>query len=141
MRTRVIKLSIVAMMFALSMNAQDSSKKYATNEARVAFAKKNILMGLRSGNHGVIEASLILIAKIKMEFSETSVIEVRPVIDSIALACHSGVLRYKAYLTANICADPEWFSTENTLRQTETEVFFISASQRLQNKLLGMNSY
>lgn len=141
MRPRIWKISIVAMIFVISINAQDSLKKYATDEARVAFAKKNILMGLRSGNYGVIEASLILIAKIKMDFSKTSVTEVRPVIDSIVLSCPSGVLRYKAYLTSNICADPEWFSTENTLQQTGTAVFFISASQCLRSKLLGVNSY
>lgn len=141
MKTRVVRMTIITFIFAASLYAQDSLKKYPTNEVRIAYAKKNILMGLRSGNAGVVEASLILAAKIKIKFPETKIAELQTVIDSIALIGSSNVLRYKAYLASNICADPEWFSKENIFLQPESEIFFISASQRLQDKLLQTNSF
>jgi hypothetical protein len=141
MKTRFVIMVIVTFAFAALMVAQDTVKKFPTNQVRIAYAKKNILMGLRSGNAGLIEASLMLISKIKMDFPETNVAEVRTVIDSLALASPSGTLRYKAYLASNICANPEWFLMENTILQIEAEIFFIAASQRLQNKLLQTNSF
>lgn len=137
MKTRILIMSIVTFAFAASMVAQDSVKKFPTNEVRIAFAKKNIIMGLRSDNAGLIEASMILISKIKMSFPETNVAEIRTVIDSLALASPSGTLRYKAYLASNICADPEWFAIDNALYTLETDWFFASASRLLGQKMLA----
>lgn len=133
----IIILNIFA---ASSINAQEVQLKYPTIESKIAFGKRNILLGLRSENVGLIEASLLLMAKIKLDFPETNTSDVQPVLDSLALMGSSSVLRYKSYLTSNICTNPEWFSMENMLRTTETEGFFLSASQQLQNTLLGMNT-
>jgi len=141
MKKMMTVIAIIFILFATGMNAQESRTKISMNEKRVASAKKNALMGLRSGNNGLIEASLILIARIKMNFPETNIAEVKPVIDSIAFTKFSGALQYEAYLTTNICSDPEWFSADSMVRHSELEVFFLSVSQRLQNKLLGMNSF
>ncbi len=138
---KITIMTIVTMVIAISLNAQESPKKYSVSEARITTITKNILMGLRSGNKGVIEASLILIAKIKMNFPQTNITKIKNVIDSIAFSSSNDTLRYKAYLTSNICADPEWFSTESTLQQVSEDVFFISASQRLQNKLFGISTF
>ena len=141
MITRITIIVIVTMVFAVSLFTQDSLKKCPISEARIASVNKNILMGLRSGNKGVIEASLILIAKIKMFFPLTNIAEIRTVIDSLAITSSSDTLRYKAYLTSNICTDPEWFSTEKSMNTLELDQFYKTAAQRLQNKMLGMNSF
>jgi len=141
MNAIVTLLIIFILSFTGSIRAQHNVLKYPTTEAKIAYAKKNVLMGLRSGNNGLIEASLILIARIKMNFPETNIAEVKPVIDSIAFTKSSGALQYEAYLTTNICSDPEWFSADTTVRHSKPEVFFLSVSQRLQSKLLGMNSF
>ncbi|MDP1678211.1 MAG: hypothetical protein Q8L88_15245 [Bacteroidota bacterium] len=137
MKTRIVILLIVTFAFAVSLYAQDSLKKFSTNERRIAFAKKNIIMGLRSGNTGLMEASLILIAKIKMRFPEINITEVKTVVDSIAFTNSSYALQYKAYLASNICAYPEWFVIDNTLYNLETDWFFASVARRLQQKMLA----
>lgn len=130
-------LAFVTIAFVVSIYAQDSSRKIPLSKSQIAFAKKNLLMGLRSGNNGVMESSLILISKIKINFCETNVAEIRNVIDSLALASPSGAFRYKAYLVSNICAYPEWFAIDNALNTLERDLFFVSASRLLQQKMLA----
>lgn len=137
MKTRVVIMSIVTFAFAVSMCAQGSPKKYPTTEARIAYAKKNILMGLRSGNAGVVEGSLILIAKIKMKSPETNIAELKTVIDNIDFTNFSNALRYKANVTSFICAYPEWFAIDSALYALETDWFFASAARLLQQKMLS----
>lgn len=136
MKTIIIVIFIMA--FAGYIHAQGDFVKHQSIETKIARGKKNILAGLRSENSGLIESSLVLIAKIKLAYPETNVADVQAVVDSIVIAGSSSTLRYKAYLTSNICADPEWFSAETILPITTVDEFFLSASQRLQNKLLGL---
>ena len=138
MKTITTILVVFVMVFAGYIHAQNDFVKHQPLETKIAKGKKNILTGLRSENSGLIESSLVLIAKIKLSFPETNVSDVQTVVDSIAIAGSSATLRYKAYLTLNICADPEWFSAETILPITTVDEFFLSASQRLQNKLLGL---
>ncbi len=139
MNTTVSFIIILNIFVASLLNAQDVPLKYPTIESKIAFGKKNILLGLRSNNVGVIEASLLLMAKIKLDFPESNTSDVQPVLDSLALLGSSSALRYKAYLISNICDNPQWFSKEDMLWSSETNGFFLSASRHLQNKLLGIN--
>lgn len=138
MKTKVLVTSIIIILFVAPIHAKDSSKKCPVKENQIAFVKKNILMGLRSDNAGLMESSLILISKIKMYYHETNVTEIQTVIDSLAHASPSGVLRYKAFLVSNICSYPEWFAIDNTLNTLELDVFFVSASSILRNKMLAI---
>jgi len=88
-------------------------------------------MGLRSDNSGLIESCLILVSKIKMCYYETNIAEILTVIDSLALASPSGVLRYKAFIVSNICTQPERFDTENELITRNADYFFASAARLL----------
>jgi hypothetical protein len=139
MNTIIVITTVCVLVFSESTSAQNIPLKYSTTEAKIAFWEKNILMGLRSDNEGLIESSLILIARIKLDFPETNIAEVQTVIDSIAFAGSSNTLRYKAYLTSTICTNPLWFSPENRSQATEQGGFFLSASQQLQDKLFGVN--
>jgi hypothetical protein len=135
MKTRVLVTSIIIILLAAPIYAKDSSEKYPLNEGQIAFAKENILMGLRSGNSGLMEACFMLISKIKMSYRETNVAEILTVIDSLALASPSFVLRYKAFLVSNICAHPEWFDIDNALDASKADNFFASAARLLQQKM------
>ena len=138
MKTRIVIMSIMTLAFAVSMCAQGSLAKRPTAEARFDNAKKNIFMGLRSGNAGVVEGSMILIAKIKMTSPETNIVVLKSIIDSIAFTSSSPQdLRYRANVISYILGNPEWFAIDNTLNVLETDWFFASAARLLQNRMLS----
>ena len=134
MKTVVLVISITIILVTAPLYAKDSSEKYALNEGQISFAKKNILMGLRSDNSGLIESCLILVSKIKMYYHETDVAEILTVIDSLAFTSPSGVLRYKAFIASNICTQPEWFDIDNDIYTRNAERFFASAARLLQKQ-------
>lgn len=117
-----------------------TNAKFATPDARIAFAKKNIAMGLQSKNSGVVESSLMLVAKMKMQYPGTDIAELVPLIDAVAVGHPSEKLRFKAYIASIICTDPLWFSQEYQLETPEAGEFFIAAARRLQQKMIGMNT-
>lgn len=142
MKTRIAFAAITIMIVVAQIFAQEvqPAKKFTTKEARYTFAKKNVMLGLHSNNNGVIESAMMLIAKIKMSEPSLKVTELQYVLDSLSVAHPSGAMRYKAFLTSNICSNPEWYSQENTAQTNEPEAFFIAVSQSLQKKMFGMNS-
>lgn len=137
MKTRVLLTSITIILFTAPIYTMDSSEKYSLNESQIAFAKKNILMGLRSGNSGLMESCLILVSKIKLCYYETNVAEILTVIDSLAIESPSRVLQYKVFLVSNICAHPEWFAIDNALYTRKADGFFGTAARLLQQKMLA----
>jgi hypothetical protein len=137
MKTKALVTSIIIILIAAPIYANDFSDTYTPNDAHISFAKKNILMGLRSGNFGLMESCLILVSKIKLSYHETNVTEILTVIDSLALANPSGVLRYKAFIVSNICMQPEWFAMDNTLCTSKDDTFFASAARLLNNKMFS----
>jgi hypothetical protein len=137
-KTRAAVISIMTLALAVLMSAQGSRAMYATAGAQFAYAKKNISMGLRSGNDGVVEGSMILIAKMKMTSPESNIAELKTIIDSIAFAPSSSrVLRYEAHVASCSCEFPEWFAMNETLYALEMDRFFASAGRLLQDTVLS----
>jgi len=120
--------------------AQLIAQKYGTERARIDYAKKNIAYGLRSENNGVVESVLILVAKLKMSHPPENIANLLSIVDSLSTSGESGVLRYKAYIISNICADPAWFAEEDLLHMPTPDQFFVAAARRLENKMLGISS-
>ncbi|MDD8019451.1 MAG: hypothetical protein PHP42_13845 [Bacteroidota bacterium] len=142
MKTRIAMIALAVMIAVSTMAAQESfpAKNYALNKKQTECAKKNIMMGLRSGNDGVAEAALMLIAKIKIQEPAVRSVEIQKVVDSLAVSSPSNAMRYKAYIVSNICIDPEWYAQDNKVVASKTETFFIAAAQRMQYKLFGTSS-
>ncbi|MCK9410430.1 MAG: hypothetical protein M0R68_14980 [Bacteroidetes bacterium] len=117
-----------------------AQQKFSTAGARIAYAQKNMIVGLHSDNPGVVESTMMIVAKMKMIYLFVKIPVILSVIDSIATAHTSASLRYKAFLVANICADPAWFAQKHILETSETDLFYNSAAKHLQHKMLGMYS-
>ncbi len=133
----------LGMMLAVPvMHAQDSltKKNFYVKRSQIEIVKKNCTMGLRSGNEGLISATLLMIARVKLLDTTINVAELRTVIDSLSVAHPSAGIRYEAYLTSALCGDPEWFSTGANLLNADAEQFFPLASQRLHDKFFRISS-
>lgn len=117
-----------------------SQPKAALTEQRLAYAQKNMIVGLRSGNTGVVESTMMLVAKVKLYCPARDVDGLLKIVDSLSVAGHSASLRYKAYVISNICADPLWFAHEPSLQSLDPDRFYVDAAQRLQQKMLGISS-
>lgn len=139
MKQTIYILILVVSSIAI-LTSQPSSYKFNSNNDRIVYAAKNMINALRTGNNGVIESTLMLVAKLKMEKSGIDIPQIQFLIDSLAFSGSSRVLRYKAFLVSNICDDPKWFLTDSSLQTRDADLFYNAASQRLQDKMLGVNA-
>ncbi|MEW5798894.1 MAG: hypothetical protein AB1728_07780 [Bacteroidota bacterium] len=139
MNTGLIVMSCLAIL-AMTLHAQESSGTKQVPKFRLERAKKNIAAGMRSTNDGLMEASFVLAAKMKMKYPEESIAELKSILDSISVAHDSEVIRYKAYLSSYICGDPDWFAMDSAVASADVEHFFPAAARRLQQKIFGMNN-
>ena len=77
----------------------------------------------------------------KLQVPSTDVTELREELDELSVTHPSATVRYKAYIASSICADPEWYAQENSVVTADQNQFFIGATQRLHQKLFGLNSF
>lgn len=139
MKFRIVIMVIIMVSAATVMQAQQALK-FKTMESRLAYAQKNMALGLRSENPGVVESTMMLVAKMKMIYPSVSIAALLPIIDSIVVAGASPSLRYKAYLVSNICSLPSWFAADRSLETLQPDLFYNSAALRLQQKMLDIGS-
>ncbi|MEW5799232.1 MAG: hypothetical protein AB1728_09520 [Bacteroidota bacterium] len=140
MKTRTaITLAAILIVLQYGM-AGEQAKRFATEEAKIEFAKRNLMKGLKSDNAGVVESAMRVTALMKMRYPSTDVSYLVREIGEIAAEHPSGKMRYKAYITLNICEDPVWYVQEQSVRTADDLNFFRNASARMQQKLLGVNS-
>jgi hypothetical protein len=140
MNTGVMVMAWIVIL-AMMLHAQEADEKKPIPNARLERAKKNIAAGMRSKNDGLMEASFMLVAKMKMKFPEESVAALKSILDSIAVADGTEAVRYKAYLSSHICSDPDWFAMDSAIASADVEQFFPAAARRLQQKIFGMYSH
>lgn len=139
MKFRIV-IMVIIVGIATAVSQTQTVLKFKTIESRIAFAQKNMVLGLRSENPGVVESTMMLVAKMKMMYPSVSIAALLPIIDSIVVAGSSPSLRYKAYLVSNICSFPAWFAADRTLETIQPDLFYNSAALRLQQKMLDIGS-
>lgn len=139
MNIGLILIALIAIL-AMTMHAQESEEKKIVVKPRFEKVKKNIVVGMRSSNYGLMEASFMLAAKMKMEYPQEPIVELKSILDSISIADASEGIRFKAYLSSYICGDPEWFAVDSSIAVADAEHFFPRAAQRLQQKMFGLNT-
>lgn len=120
------------------VSAQSKRESDERTALRMERAKMNTLMGLRSNNDGLTESAAMLIAKIAMRYPDLELRDQQSVLDSVGRRSSSEQLRYKAYLSTQICIDPVWFADDSVLTHADGDHFFLQAAQRLQQKVFGM---
>lgn len=140
MRTRIVMMTAIAMMAIQFNAAQTPTKKFTTEEQKIAFATKNLLAGLRSSNPGVMQSVMRISAQMKMQYPSADISDVVNGMNEVLKQHPSGAMRYKAYLAISICENPNWFVHDIGVVTTDDEGFFKAASTRLQKQLLSVNS-
>lgn len=133
----MVVVIIAAMQIAM---AAEPAKKFATDEQKVAYAKKNLAAAFRTGNPGIIESAARLTAVMKMRYPETEIAELTGMMEKISNTHSSGCLRYKMYVALHICANPEWYANEQSVAAADQEGFFRTAATRMQEKLLSASA-
>lgn len=133
MKTRIAAAFIVLAAVQIGMAAEPGTKLFTT-ERKIELARKNLKVGLQSDNIGVLESAMRVTAQLKMRFPAAEVPELVGLLDEITVNHPSGIIRYQAYIASSVCADPEWYSKEQSVTSANDEDFFRAASKRLQQK-------
>jgi hypothetical protein len=141
MKTRMTIIAMT-MVIALQMGfGKEPGKKIMTMEERIESAKKNCLVALKSDNEGVVQGSIALAARIKLRAPATEMEDIQKMLNELSNEHSSATVRYEAYIASNICDDPKWYVEDISVTSAKEEQFFIAATNRLQQKLFGLNSY
>ena len=141
MGTRIPMITLTVLIAISFGFGKGPEVRMITLEQKVEHASKNLMAGLHSNNTGLVESSVRMIAAMKLRFPSADIEELREELDKLSITNSSATVRYKAYIASNICMNPQWFSQEHHTVTVDDETFFIAASNRLQEKLLGLNSY
>ena len=138
MKTRI---AVIALTALIAVNVSfGKAPRFETLESKIEYAKKNYAVGLQSDNTGLVESTIKMIAKMKLQAPSADVTQLQKRLNEISVNHPSATVRYKAYISSSICADPEWFAKEKSVVNADEEQFFINADQRLQQKLFGANT-
>ena len=128
-QTAVAMVMMVAIM-SMAAAGQSTAKK-------IEAAGKNYVVGMRSGNQGLTESSMMQIAKIKIRYPRADFADAKRIIDSLAVNSTSPSTRYKAYLASNVCDDPKWFAKKDHAAYADNDEFFSSVWSHMQERALG----
>lgn len=129
-------IAAVIIAAAQITSAQETAKKFPTEESRTAFATKNILVSFRTGNEGVVESALRLTAEMKMRYPATDMTDLVKAMTVIKKEHKNGTIRYKAFVAISVCENPEWYGRLMNNDSENNEHFFRSASNVLNEQLL-----
>ena len=142
-----LKRAAVCIMIGMMAAAPGAFAQYTVSgqyrpltEKTLEQVKKNFSMGLRSGNAGVIESTLMLVGQMKMRYPDCDMEGLQRLVEQLASAGPSDRIRYKAYLTAALCGDTEWFSADPKIMAAPSGQYFSAVAERLNMKFLGLNS-
>ncbi len=140
MKTQMAMMTAIVLMTLQVAMATEPTKKFVTQDQKIAFAKKNLLAALSSGNMGVIESSMRISAQLKIRYPEENVSALINGINTVWQNHPAGKTRYKAFIAKSICENPEWYCTNTTLTNADDDTFFIIASKQMQEQLLSLNA-
>ena len=140
MKTRIAMITAIVLIAIQFTLAGEPAKRFATAEQTIAFATKNLLVGLHSTNPGVIESAMRISAQMKMRYPSADVSELVKVMNELRQKHPSGTTRYKAYIAISVCEHPESYSDEIGIVTAPEENFFRAASTHMQKLLLSANA-
>ena len=139
MNTRIVTVMCAVLIAANLCFGRDDAKERKVFERRIESAKKNLIVGLRSQNRGVVEASVKMTASIKLLVPSEDMSELEEELNVLSTRDPSPIVRYKAYIASSICSNPEWF-VHWIDSSSDDDAFYINAGDRLRQKLFGMNA-
>lgn len=137
MKTRIATMMVIAIFAVQFTTAGEPVKKFATIEQKIAFASKNLLVALHSSNTGVLESAMRITAQMKMQYRTADVSQHVGIMNELWRKNPIGTTRYKAYIAASICENPDWYSNESSIATAGDENFFHAASAILREQLLS----
>lgn len=139
MKTRIATIAIVIIMMMQFTTAQNS-KKIISQEKKIEFITKNLLVGLHSTNPGVVQSAIRVTAQMKMRYPSANMSKLMTALNSIWRNNPSGAMRYKAYIAMSICEKPEWYGYVDNETPSNEDSFFITTSAQMREHLLSDNN-
>lgn len=140
MKQQLTVIAAIALFIISIAPAQVTHQKFTTDDQKITFATRNLLNGIQSDNPGVIEASMRIAAQMKLRFSHADVAALTGAINKIRRTHPSGSLRYKAYVAAVVCEQPELFRDAESVNSAKDDEFYRAASTHMQQQLLSVNA-
>jgi hypothetical protein len=128
---------VMAMMAAVFFSGIIAEARTPSLNSKLEYAKKNLLIGIRSTNQGLVESAMMQVAKVKIAYRASDFAEVKDVIDSLSVNANNPSIRYRAYLASNVCDNPTWFAKEDYAREQNVNKFYESVAEELQARVIG----
>lgn len=131
--------SVQAQIANLAHSNQEAQAKASIQPRKVHPVDVNrvLLANLTSGNSAIMESTLEIITREKIEHPEMNFNSLNAVIDQIRKEGSTPALRYKAYLTKNVLTHPEWYVKKVRDTGEDGNIFFVAVGQRDHARLVA----
>lgn len=145
MKTRITLLIIMLILFAGSrLAAQNPNEGFTTDGMtlgnatgkKLDLAIQNYIMGLKSGNDGLVESSLYYATRLRIAYPGIDLKELETTIDELVTRGRTPSIRYMAYLSSTLYASPSLVNREDLEQTPDITTFFASVSEQLQSRLI-----
>ena len=110
------------------------------SKAYLEKAARSYEAGLKSGNAGVVEASIAYSTFLKVSAPHLDLSDIRRELDIVAVSGSTPVLRYKAYLATMVFENPAEFKNALGVGDPDGNRFFTAVAGQVSKALLGYQS-
>lgn len=96
--------------------------------------------GLKSGNEGVVEASITFSTFLRVADPQLDLSDIRQELEKVAVSGRTPALRYKAYLATMVFENPQAFKSAWSVEGPDGSRFFTAVAEQVSRTLLGCKS-
>lgn len=93
--------------------------------------------GLKSGNVGVVEASITFSTFLRVADPQLDLSNIRQELEKVAVSGRTPALRYKAYLATMVFENPQAFKSAWAVEGPDGSRFFTAVADQVSKSLLG----
>jgi hypothetical protein len=132
---------LAALMVGATISLSQAQSFYPVlkdySPAKKELVDKVFSASLGSGHNGLIESSLTIITKMKLDLPADEFPMIKNEINNLMVNGSTPVIRYKAYLAAAVFANPAMFKGEAAHPYSNPEAFFSELAERMTKTLLS----
>lgn len=128
-----MKVIIISLLFTLTLGVSEVSNAQISENAL-----KGYVTGLKSENSGLVESSLMEMAKIKVKFPALKSTEFETELKSRIVSEKDIMVRYKLVLTMYILENPSILKSDEIGNMNEPNQFFYLAGSKVNGLLAGL---
>ncbi len=129
MKTSLKTFAFTMFMFAaFSLSAQTLTDR----------SMKNYIAGLQSDNRGVVESTLMIVSKMKIDHPDWNMTAFEKEVKNMIVSKNNTANRYKLYLTSYILENPSAMKNVNFNDCEECDQFFLIAATKINQDLASL---